>query len=260
MGRALRFAVAAAFALVSGVAVAAMDPAKVAAAKKAGDDFLVLAKGSETNGTMPRQTDPKVKPLLDTVFDPAVLGKDVLPLSESGKLGELLNNGNRIGFAYMLAGTGQTSLDKLGSDDKAMEQAERNIGQFAPEIGRWFDYQILIQGAIADSTIAFLATAKPNVMANTQVKEGLGQVRSGLAGALRGVLQMMASDTLDDTWRRDRLPRLAEIAPKAAKLISAEDAAGLKESAVQLAGALTDPTLQSGLKSFGETVASGPKP
>jgi hypothetical protein len=260
MQKMLRLAAAAAFAFVSGAAVAALDPAKVAAAKKAGDDFVALAKGSETSGKVPRQTEPKVKALLDAVFDRAALGPTVLPIAESGKVGELLNNANRIGFVYMLAGTGLTDLGKLGQDQKAMEQAERNMGAFGPELGRWFDYQMAIQGAIADSTTAFLATAKPNVLENPQVKEGLGQVRQGLAGSLRGVLQMMASDTLDDGWRRDRLAALTEIAPKAAKLVSAEDAASLKDSAMQLANALTDPNLQAGLKKFAETVASGPKP
>src|SRR5918997_5162640 len=162
----LRLVAVAAFAFVSGAAGAAMDQAKVAAAKKAGDDFVAMAKGSETSGKVPRQADPKVKALLDRVFDRAALGPTVLPIAESGKVGELLNNANRIGFVYMLAGTGLTSLDKLGEDQKAMDQAERNIGAFAPEIGRWFDYQMAIQGAVADSTIGFLATAKKNVMDN----------------------------------------------------------------------------------------------
>ena len=259
MRRVLRLVAVAAFAFVSGAAGAAMDQAKVAAAKKAGDDFVAMAKGSETSGKAPRQTDPKVKALLDRVFDRAALGKDVLPIAESGKVGELLNNANRIGFVYMLAGTGLTSLDQLGQNQKAMEQAERNMGAFAPELGRWFDYQMVIQGAIADSTSAFLATAQKNVLENPQVKEGLGQVRSGLAGSMRGVLQMMASDTLDNDWRRGRLAALAEIAPKAAKLVTPEDAASLKESANQLAKALNDPGLQEALRKFGETIASGPK-
>jgi hypothetical protein len=260
MQKMLRLVAVAAFAFVSGAAGAAMDQAKVAAAKKAGDDFVAMAKGSETTGKVPRQADPKVKALLDRVFDRAALGPTVLPIAESGKVGELLNNANRIGFVYMLAGTGLTGLDQLGTNQQAMEQAERNMGAFGPELGRWFDYQMAIQGAIADSTSAFLATAQKNVLENPQVKEGLGQVRSGLAGSLRGVLQMMASDTLDDAWRRDRLAALAEIAPKAAKLVTPEDAASLKESAAQLAGALADPGLQEGLRKFGETVASGPKP
>ena len=57
----LRLVAAAAFAFVSGAAGAAMDQAKVAAAKKAGDDFVAMAKGSETSGKVPRQADPKVK-------------------------------------------------------------------------------------------------------------------------------------------------------------------------------------------------------
>jgi hypothetical protein len=255
----LRLVVAAWFAFAGGAALAAMDQAKVAAAKKAGDEFVVLAKGSEASGQVPRQSDPKVKALLDKVFDRTAFGPAVLPIAESGKVGELLANANRIGFVYMLAGTGRSDLGQIADDQKAMEQAERNIGAFAPEIGRWFDYQMAIQGAIADSTIAFLATAKKNVLDNPQVKEGLGQVRSGLAGSLRGVLQMMASDTLDDAWRRDRLVALSEIAPKAAKLVSAEDAASLRDSATQLANAITDPMIQAGLRKFGETVASGPK-
>jgi hypothetical protein len=254
----LRLVAAAAFAFVAGAASAAMDPAKVAAAKKAGDEFIALAAGSDKSGQVPRQADPKVKTLLDTVFDRTALGPTVLPINESGKVGELLNNGNRIGFVYMLAGTGLSDLGKLGEDQKAMDQAERNIGAFAPEIGRWFDYQMAIQGAVADSTIGFLATAKKNVMDNPQVKAGLADVRGGLTGAMRGVLQMMASDTLDDGWRRDRLVGLGELAPRAAKLLSAEQAASLKDSATQLAAALNDPGLKASLATFAETVARGP--
>jgi hypothetical protein len=259
MRQMLRIIVVALFAAASGAAVAAMDPAKVSAAKKAADEFLVMAKGSEASGQVPRQADPGAKALLDRIFDRSALGPTVLPIAESGKIGELLNNANRIGFVYMLAGTGQTDLSKLAEDQKAMEQAERNIGAFAPEIGRWFDFQMAIQGAIADSTNAFVASAKKEVLERPQVKEGLGDVRSGLAGSLRGVLQTMSSDTLDDAWRRDRLPALNEIAPKAAKLVSAQDAASLKDSATALANALSDDSLKSGLKRFGETIVSGPK-
>ena len=231
MQKMLRLVAAAAFAFVAGATSAAMDPAKVAAAKKAGDEFIALAAGSDKSGQVPRQADPNVKTLLDTVFDRTALGPTVLPINESGKLGE---------------------------DQKAMDQAERNIGAFAPEIGRWFDYQMAIQGAVADSTIGFLATAKKNVMDNPQVKAGLADVRGGLTGAMRGVLQMMASDTLDDGWRRDRLVGLGELAPRAAKLLSAEQAASLKDSATQLAAALNDPGLKASLATFAETVARGP--
>jgi hypothetical protein len=257
----LRLIAAALFALVGGVAgaQAQVDTAKLAAAKQAADEFLALAKGSETTGAMPRQSDPKAKALLDRVFDRAALGAGVPPIQDSGKFGELLNNGNRIGFAYMLAGSGQTDLAKLADDQKAMEQAEKNMSAFAPEIGRWFDYQLAIQGKIADSTFAFLASAKNEVLERPQVKQGLGNVRQGLARSLAGVFQTMAADGLDDDWRKDRLVALTEIAPSAAKLVTVEDAKELQRQANALAEAVGDPGLKAGLRKFGETIGSRQK-
>ena len=111
-----------------------------------------------------------MKVLLDRVFDRTAIGKTVLPLSDGGKVGELLSNANRIGFAYMLAGTGFTEFGKVNDDPKALEQAERNMAQFAPEIGRWFDFQMVIQGALADSTIAYLASAKKEALERPLVR------------------------------------------------------------------------------------------
>src|SRR5918993_6015006 len=83
----LRLIAAALFALVGGVAgaQAQVDTAKLAAAKQATDEFLALAKSSETTGAMPRQSDPKAKALLDRVFDRAALGAGVPPIQDSGK-------------------------------------------------------------------------------------------------------------------------------------------------------------------------------
>lgn len=254
----IRILAAALFALAGGAALAAMDQAKVAAAKAAADEFLALPKGA--NGGMPRQSDPKAKALLDKVFDRSALGREVLPIGESGKVGELLNNANRVGFAYMLAGTGQSDLGKIAEDPKAMELAEKNMSTYAPELGRWFDYQMIIQGSIADSTNAFLASAKKDVLERPQVKDGLGNIRQGLARSLGGMFQTMAGDGLDDGWRRERMVALAEIAPKAAKLLAPDDARTLRQQANALADALTDPALKAELKKFGDTIVAAAKP
>lgn len=255
--RALAFALLA-FALPGGAALAAMDPAKVAAATAAADEFLALPKGAD--GGMPRQSDPKAKALLDKVFDRSALGREVLPIGESGKVGELLNNANRVGFAYMLAGTGQSDLGKIAEDAKAMELAEKNMSTYAPELGRWFDYQMIIQGSIADSTNAFLASAKKDVLERPQVKDGLGNIRQGLARSLAGMFQTMSGDGLDDGWRRERMVAIAEIAPKAAKLLVPDDARTLQQQANALAEALADPSLKAELKRFGETIVAAAKP
>ena len=256
--RLLHSLIAIALCLAVSTASAAVDPAKIAAAKTAADEFLALAQGAQASGQMPRQTDPKVKALLDRIFDRSALGREVLPIGESGKVGELLNNANRVGFAYMLAGTGLTDLGAIANDQGAADAAERNMATYAPEVGRWFDYQIALQGAIAQSTVAFLASAKQDVLERPQVKSGLAQVRQGLARSIAGVFQTMSADALDDAWRRDRMAYLVELAPTAAKLLPPEDAKALREQADTLAEAVSDPRLKAELKSFGEIVAKAP--
>ena len=212
---------------LGGLALAGLDETKIAEAKKAADEFVVLAKGWETSGEVPRQADPKVKALLDAAFDRAAFGNEVLPLSVSNRFSEMLNNANRVGFAYMLAGTGVSDTAALGGDPAKIEQVERNLVRYAPEAGRWFDYQVFLNTTMADSTLAFLATAKPDVLARDQVKAGLGQIRQGIVQSLGGVLQMMGSDALDDGWCRDRLQALNEAAPRVARLLTPEQIASL---------------------------------
>ena len=51
------------------VAAAALDAGKIAAISKAAKSFVALAKNSASTGRPPRQSDPAIKQLLDTVFD-----------------------------------------------------------------------------------------------------------------------------------------------------------------------------------------------
>ena len=240
--------------LVNGAALADIDRPKLAVALKAADEFLALVENSQASGQMPRQADPKVKALLDQVFDRSAFGYKVLLLAESTRIGELLDNANRVGFTYMLAGTGQTDLSKIADDPKAMEIVERNMATYAPEIGRWLDYQMVAQGAIADSVVAFLASAEKAVLGRPQVQQELGNVRQGLATSIVGIFQTMSDDAMDDGWRRDRMVSLTELAPKAAKLLSPDDAKELQELANALAEEVSDPSLKASLESFGETI------
>ena len=237
-------------ALASGI-----DAQKFEAAKRAAAEFVALAKGSETTGTMPRQSSPEVRALLDAIFDRAVLGTDVLPLSE-GRIGELVVNSSRVGTLYLLAGTGKTDLSTLAADPQAVQRAEKNVGSFAPELGRWFDYQLWIAISLADSTNAFLDSATKDVLERPQVQSGLAKVRGGLAQALKGVLQTMGSAELDHAWRRDRLIALSEIAPKAARVLLESDAEAVKAQALQLGSVLKDPEIDIGLKNFAAVISS----
>jgi hypothetical protein len=243
--------------IVASVASAALvDDGKLAAAKRAGDEFARRAQGSATTGVVPRAADPGIAPLLDAVFNNAAIPKgEALPISESGKLGELLASGNRVGLAYILAGAGTGDL--ATQDPKALERADQNVVTYAPEIGRWFDFQIGIQDAFAASTLAFLAAAAPATLERPNVKSGLANVRQGLARSLGGVFQTMATGGLDDAWRRDRLVALAAVVDKAAELVTPEDAVALRTIATELSGQVRSADVQDRLKDFARRIAPG---
>lgn len=236
--------------LAGGAALAAFDGAKLADAVKAADQFLARAKGSETTGQVPRQTDPAVNALLNAAFSTAPLGTETVALSDSGKVGELLGNGNRVGLTYLLAGTGTADPGKLASDPKALERADKNVVTFAPEVGRWLDFQIAVQGALADSTLAFLASASQEVRDRPAVKSGLAQVAGGVAGSLSGMLQTMGTAGLNDAWRAARLRALEPVVPKAARLVTPSDAVVLQTQANALVPLIKDAAVQAQLRDF----------
>src|SRR5580704_2745649 len=129
---------------------AGVDAAKVAAVKKAASDFTALAKGSETSGQPPRESDPKVKALLDVVFDTSVLNtSQPLPASELGNVNEWMLQVLTVGTVYYFAGTGYTDFSKVAGLDQAaqeklQQQINKNVAAFAPEMGRYLDAQLQV--------------------------------------------------------------------------------------------------------------------
>jgi hypothetical protein len=242
--------------LVSGIALADIDRPKYVAALQAADEFLTLAESSQATGQMPRQTDPKIKALLDQVFDRSVVGPKVWEqLVGITWMVDLLDHADRVGLVYMLAGTGQTSFSEVADDPKTMGIVERNTATYAPEIGRWLDYRMVLQGAVTDMVVVDLASAESKtVLGRPQAQQVLDKFRQDLARSIAGVFQIMSNDAMDDGWRRDRMVSLTELAPKAARLLSPDDAKELQDSANALAEEVSDPSLKASLESFGETI------
>lgn len=250
----LRLFVMAAALLVNGAVSAAIDPVKFDAAKKAGDELMTLAAGSEVSGKVPPIADAKVSALLNAVFDRTAFGDSVLPIGDTKKLGELLGNAHRVGFVYMLAGTGFTSGPGYQENQKAVETADRNVATYASVIGRWYDYQMAIESAVADSTSAFVAKVPKSALANPDLIAALNEVRGGLVEHMKTILNVLSNETLDYEWRRERSAVLAELAPKAAKLISQADVVSLSASFLKLAESTQDPVLKARLKKIDASI------
>jgi hypothetical protein len=234
---------------------AALDAARVSDAQTAANELVARAKDSHKTGAPPRVSDPAVEKLFERVFDTKAVESTVVPFSDVQKLMEWFSAGNQIGSIYILAGTNLTDTSKAGEDPEALARVEKNISTFAPELGRYYDFMVTMSGVISDTFGPWLASLKKEQLERPNVKSGAAQVRSGLLGVVNGALTSLANDEVDDAFRRDRLVKLNLVAPKLAAFLDADQLAALCGTAAEVAGSVSDPSIQASVKAFGEKLA-----
>ena len=232
-------------------AAAQIEAGKVLAAKAAANQFVALAKGSDKSGAAPRESEPGVKRLLDAVFDARdVEAAKSIPFQALSPLGERMQAGTLVGLVYMLAGTGATNLGEVGTDPAAGEKINLNVIKFAPEMGRYLDFQIKIQGAVVDAVLVRLSSAKPEERARPNLQSGISNIQQGSARSVAGVIETLAVNGLTEEWRRERLPALTHIAPKLAKFLESAQKTELQQLARACADVMDDPQVKKSLQEF----------
>jgi hypothetical protein len=157
----------------------------------------------------------------------------------------------------MLAGTGAADLATLAQDPKADEKVNRNVVAFAPEMGRFLDFQLRIQGAIVEAVLARIATARPGDAATPTFQTGIAQIRRSSLRTVASVIETLAVDGLSDDWRRARLPALGAIGPRLAKFLQPDQKAELQTLVAACVEAMNDPRVKQGLQAFGRTITGG---
>jgi hypothetical protein len=234
---------------------AQLDAAKIAEVKQAAAAFLALGKDAYKTGKPPRQTDPAVKKLLDTVFDTSTLdGSPPLTFAQFLLVNDWLLQVVTVGIVYVTAGTGVENLLTAPSVTPQQQQAmNANVVAFGPEIGRYYDAQLAVTRVEIDLAMDEVA-AHPDQFKSGPRAQGVDQMRSGLAETLNGVLTTFQVSGVETAWLRDRLPALAGIAPSAAKFLQSADKQKLHDLAQTVAGAMTDDMVKNGLNSFAQAV------
>jgi hypothetical protein len=223
-----------------------VDPARVAAAQKAAATFVGLAAGSHKSGQAPRQSDPKVKALLDAVFDLSALPTNaVLPMSELNRVNEWQKAILDVGVVYILAGTGIDNIANIGKDPSIGPRTDKNGVDFAPEYGRYIDAQLGVTTVMLRMINAHLA-ANPGDRA--KFGPALGQIFGGAAQQMAGAITTLAIPDHVDAWRKQRLPVMLALAPPLAQGADPSHAKELNGMALRAAGSLTDPEVQAALK------------
>lgn len=237
---------------------AAYDAAKLPAAKFAAAAFATAAQNSENTGAVPRDADPAARRLLEAVFDARDLDDgQAVPFKALTALSERMMTGVKVGVIYMLAGTGARDLSELGSDPAGAEKVNLNVIKFAPEMGRFFDFQLRVQGAVVDAVLDRLATARPEDLARPDFQRGLADIRLGSARTVSGVIETLAVNGLSDEWRRRRMPAITAMGPRLARFLQDEQKQQLKELALACADVMNDAQVKRSLQGFAAAVSGG---
>ena len=226
-----------------------------AAAEKAGKaaaDFVVLAKDVYKTGNAPRQSDASAGPLLDAVFNVDLLkSKTALAKADLGSLADWSTSAVKVGSIFIFSGTGVADFAHPTDSPELRQQADRNTASYAPELGRYMDAELILQGAMLDVIAAMNAAAGTG---SSDVKAGIDDVRSGVASTMTGVISTFAVEGITDDWRRDRLVPLNALAPKAAKLFVPEQCKALSEAAQTVSQSISDAAAQGGLRTFNDAL------
>jgi hypothetical protein len=242
---------AAALFLTTAPAGAEMDQNKVAAAQKAAGDFVKLARNAAKTGKPPRESDPAVKALLDTVLDTSAMRSP--EFSDIPRITQWLANADKVGLVYMMAGTGSNNL-AAARNPKIADRIGRNIAEFQDEYGRFVDFQLALSGFTVDAIRAKLDQASEKERKNPKFQGGFVQAASGITQTIAGTLSAFTTEGISDDWRRARLMSLNAIAPKLAETLPKPMRDKLGEFTREIGEQVSDPHIKDGVKALAETL------
>lgn len=214
-------------------------------AAEASGQLLAQFKDVRRNGNAPRQTDAKVGPLLSAVFGADTLkSKTNLATRDLEALGGWSTAATQAGMFYLFAGTGVADPAKAPDDPKLAQQFNRNVAAYAPEVGRYLDAVLTINGKMAELVV----NNSDSIDEEAKSKDLKAQVQFRAASVIYGAIQVFNIKLVADDWRRDRLPALSYAIPRAAKLVSADQCRELRDLARSTAAAMRDPAVKRGLE------------
>jgi clan AA aspartic protease (TIGR02281 family) len=194
----------------------ALDPSRLAAIDQAATQFSARVAEAHKSGGVPRQSDPAVGELLDTVFGTSDLSHGALPYGDLGKLSDWLGRVVEIGRVYLSA-----------------SRAVHDFGVFAPELGRFFDASVALEQAIADCTMAEL-DAHPGANLSPADQAKLAQLRGALGGALNESIGLFREPGISVDWALQRLSALRAAAPSLARFLTPAEIAQLRATLLRL--------------------------
>jgi clan AA aspartic protease (TIGR02281 family) len=228
--------------IAAGANAASIEESRIAAIDQAAKDFLARVAGARKSGGMPRQSDPAIGALLDTVLDTSDLSHGPVPYDDLERLYRWLNQIAAIDIAYITAGS-----------------AAHDIGIFSPEIGRSSDAEVAVAQAFADCMMAELDT-HPGATMSPADQHKLVQLREKIAGVFNSLIELLHTPGLTIGWSVERLAALRAAAPSMAHFLTPAQVARLRATILRLNGAVRQRAMRVSLGSLADALANPAPP
>jgi predicted aspartyl protease len=237
----MRLAVAFALVMCAAAANAApLDPERIAAIDQAADSLLAKAAEARKSGVVPRQSDPGVGALLDTVFGTSDLSHGRLPYADLDRLQDWLARVAAVGSVYVSA-----------------SRTVHDAGIFAPEMGRFIDASVTVMQAIADCLAAELIARTGQAPVEDDIHK-IEQSRTAITKNIDGFIAACPGLTVG--WVRDRLTVLTAAAPSFARFLTTTELARLRASAMRMEAEVHDKSVRTALGRLAASFATPTAP
>jgi hypothetical protein len=141
------------------------------------------------------------------------------------------NSGDTVGAVYLLAGTGVNDVAQLPPDDATQKKLRENVVRFSDEFGRYLDFQVTLLGAIADAQASYASGGAPDEIDSADYKRKTSDIKALLAQALKTDFISLVYEGLTSDWRLRRLDAIARVAPVAARVLSHDELAAIRDQA-----------------------------
>jgi clan AA aspartic protease (TIGR02281 family) len=211
---------------------ASLDLSRIAAVDQAADAFLAKAADAKKSGQVPRQSDPAIAPLLDTVFDTNSLSHGAIDFADLDKLQDWLARVAAVGGVYVAA-----------------SRTVHDAGIFGPEMGRFIDAAVRVMQAIADCITAELDTSAGQQLSPAELRK-IEQSRTATTGSLENFIEADRGPGLTNVWVRERLTVMTTAAPSFARFLKPAQLARLRGAVVRMNGEVRDKTIRGGFASL----------
>lgn len=234
-------ALALAFGLTAnaGGALAQVDQGRALAAVESARELVQAINAATAADAAPRAADPAHSDDFDAAVDPGAAGQGAQNAGELALLWDMQYEAGELLRAYLLAGAPET--ERLQPTPGGAIAA--NFLTFMPEIGRIYDFRMLVGARIAESAIRLLAAS--------QIGEAAVQALAAEQEKVLAATVTLAGDhQLDPQWRKERLSAAVGYEARFGRLLGRKRAQEIADRALAAAIGEKDETVAAALTSF----------